>query len=120
MDSLNRFYVQNTQGSILMETDTLGDRKAKHSISVSNNYIQNFNYATDQMAKVEVNQSGEVILTASNLAGSVQTQLIMEKEYFKLEGVPVYADDAAADGDAGLPAGALYQVTGDRGLRIKP
>lgn len=34
--------------------------------------------------------------------------------------VPSYANDGAADADAGLPSGGVYRVTGDRNLKIKP
>lgn len=38
----------------------------------------------------------------------------------KLPSLPQYASDAAADADAGLGSGGLYQITGDRTVRRKP
>lgn len=34
--------------------------------------------------------------------------------------IPNYANDAAADADGALPSGAIYTVTADRSIRIKP
>ncbi|MEZ4991900.1 MAG: hypothetical protein R2824_15875 [Saprospiraceae bacterium] len=48
------------------------------------------------------------------------SDLISGDAVFVLQNIPNYADDAAADADANLPAGSIYQVAGDRSLRIKP
>lgn len=41
-------------------------------------------------------------------------------QMIQINNIPTYANDAAADADADLPSGGLYQITGDRTLYIKP
>lgn len=120
LDSLNRFQVINTQGNILLETDTLGDRQARMFLNVNNSTWENVNYGTDNRSQIRLHSNGEINLYNTNLDQTVGIRLTIEKEYILVQGMPVYADDAAADADVLLPAGAMYQTTGDRGVKIKP
>lgn len=60
---------------------------------------------------------GEVSMDATN---ALSLKLFKINKNFVVTGLPVYANDAAADADVTLEVGSLYRVTGDRNVRIKP
>jgi len=70
-----------------------------------------------QPGRVQANTDGASI-SASSATNS--SQVLVRPTYIALEGVPSYADDAAADADVNLPSGAIYRIGSDRILRIKP
>jgi len=60
---------------------------------------------------------GTVSMDATN---GLSLKLFKIDQNFVITGLPVYANDAAADADATLAVGGLYRITGDRAIRIKP
>lgn len=60
---------------------------------------------------------GIVSMDATN---GLSLKLFKIDQNFVITGLPVYANDAAADADVTLAVGALYRITGDRAIRIKP
>ncbi len=119
-DSFLNFYIQNIQGEVLIETDTLGDRQAYLIVDVANSDLVNINYATNTKARLTVNQNGAVTLVSSDVDGANPRSFTVTKNHISANGIPQYASDAAADADLSFPTGGFYTVTGDRSIRIKP
>lgn len=63
-----------------------------------------------------------LLLTTYNSTGTVvQTEIELTDDNIRVEGIPNYASDAAADADGGLCSNCIYTVTAeDRTIRIKP
>lgn len=59
-------------------------------------------------------------LVSMDATNGLSLKLFKIDQNFVLTGLPVYANDAAADADVTLVAGGLYKITGDRLIRVKP
>ncbi len=65
-------------------------------------------------------KGGLSVGASAKVDGSLSVGGRIKASSVDFSGLPVYADDAAADADSTLPSGYLYRVTGSRELRIKP
>ncbi|MEO1256975.1 MAG: hypothetical protein AAFY41_19125, partial [Bacteroidota bacterium] len=64
----------------------------------------------------------DIDITSGPTGGNIfaRSQILVRPQTVVLVGIPSYIDDAAADADTNLPSGGVYQIAGDRTLRIKP
>lgn len=79
------------------------------------------NNSGNTQSEIEWDNTSLTLSTYDATGAVVQTQIQLNDDNVKIDGIPNYADDAAADADGGLCSGCIYTVTAeDRTIRIKP
>lgn len=79
--------------------------------------VVSMNYKVEGSKLSEANVEEDTITIRHT--GSGVGNVIVGDGYVRIT-VPEYASDGAADGDANLPSGSLYRITGTRDVKYKP
>lgn len=83
--------------------------------------IQFNNASGNPQARVALDNTSVTISTYNDAGSVVNTEIRLTDDNIEITGIPNYASNAAADGDANLCSGCVYTVTAeDRTIRIKP